>query len=88
MTGRDELAGIRLSRHARDVMRRRRVDPEDVADVLLEPDVTEPHGAARRYVRGPLAVVLATDPRPVVVTVLLRSGAAWTDADARGRVVA
>jgi hypothetical protein len=68
-------------------MRRRAVEPEDVADALRDPDIREPHKGRTRYVRGSLAVVVAVDPdgAPVVVTVLLRSGAKWDDATARAR---
>lgn len=87
MTGRDALQGLRLSGHARDAMRRRDVWPEEVARVLVAPDVVTADGAGRRrYVAGDLAVVVADeDSGPLVVTVLLRSRSRWTDEDCRRR---
>lgn len=81
------FSDVRLTRHALDVMRSRDVEPEEVADVLRTPEIVEPHKGDRRFVRGPLAVVVRdlADGTALVLTVLLRSGARWTDADARAR---
>lgn len=83
MVTREDLRHLRCSRHALDTMRRRDISPEEVADVLLRPQVVEPHRGRYRYVRDGLTVVLAKDL--TIITVLLRSGSQWTDADARNR---
>ena len=80
--------GLVLSAHARRVMAAREVEPEDLADALAAPDLTEPHEGRRRFIRGPLAVVVeesADGRRALVVTVLLRRRSTWTDSDARTR---
>ncbi|WP_181804615.1 DUF4258 domain-containing protein [Streptomyces shenzhenensis] len=78
-----DFARVRVTSRAWDAMKRRDVAPEDLADVLRAPDVAESHNGRTRFVRGPLAVVVAVDPdgAPVVVTVLLRSRAQWGDDD-------
>lgn len=77
---------VKLSRHALAAMRARAIEPEDVGDVLRDPELTEPHEGAVRYVRGPLcAVVGITDGVAHVITVLLRDADAWTDVDCRNR---
>lgn len=77
---------VRLTPHALDAMRRRRVEPEEVGAALREPDVTEPHDGSVRFVRGDLAVVVRLrDGVAVVLSVLLRCRSSWTDADVRTR---
>ncbi len=80
--------GVALTHHARRVMAERDVEPEEIAEALRRPDVSEPHEGRRRFTRGPLSVVVAESAdgrRAVVVTVLLRRRASWSDADARNR---
>jgi hypothetical protein len=83
---RDELRFVTISAHAEEKMALRDVTPEDFAKALLAPEVIEPSEDGLRYVRGGIAYVVARRKgRPVLVTVLLRSGKPWTDADARER---
>ncbi len=86
---RNEIAEIRLTRHAREQMVARDVTPEEVGEAILRADVVEPSRGARRFVKGDLVVVVAPDARRrgryVVVTVLLRSAEDWTDEDVRRR---
>lgn len=76
-----------LTEHARDVMKRRGITFEQVAEVVQRASIIEPHKGKRRFVRGDLCVVVATDPRgfKTVVTILLRSQDQWSDTDARNR---
>lgn len=88
-------ASLTLTRHALDAMRRRLVEPEDLAEVLRDPATVEtagrgPRGESRwRFTRGDLCTVVAVHPggRAAVLTVLLRSSDRWTDADVAARPV-
>lgn len=81
-----DLKNLRLTPHALSAMQRRDVEPEEVAEALVHPDCTEPvEKGRRRYVKGPLAVVVQEGAVPAVVTVLLRQSEQWTDGDMRGR---
>lgn len=78
---------VRLTRHAREKMAARGVEPEALADVIRKLSVVEPHGSAWRVTRGPLSVVAAVDGSAlVVISVLLRSTAKWTDRDVRAAI--
>lgn len=86
-----ENLNIRISDHARDVMRRRAITFDEVAAIVAYPQIveTQPDGR-RRYVVDALAVVVAEDrDRGItfrtIITILLRSGEQWTDADAAAR---
>lgn len=86
---RDRLARLVFTTHALRAMAAREVEVEDVVDAILRPDVVEPHEGRVRYVKDGIAYVVAPldgkRDRPVLVTVLLRTGRQWTDADARTR---
>jgi len=81
--------GWRLTKHARETALRRDVEIHDVLLTAVDPEVTYTSGPAYgvdREVRqrGLLAVVVNPDTQ-VVITVLLRQTAQWTDEDARTR---
>lgn len=79
---------LTFTRHVREVMSRRDVTVDEVLDVVRHPEVVEPSNGMQRFVKGDLAVVVATGARPgefAVVTVLYRVPWRWTDADMRAR---
>jgi hypothetical protein len=94
----DQL-NISLSEHARDVMRRREVTFDEVAEIIRWPQIREVstgygnltrRGQHFRYVVENLAVVVAEERRGdqifrTVVTVLLREDGQWSDEDVRTR---
>lgn len=83
---RDELRFVTISAHAEETMALRDVTPEDFAKALLAPEVIEPSKGDLRYIRGGIAYVITRRKgRPVLRTVLLRSGKQWTNEDARKR---
>ncbi|MGI5511138.1 hypothetical protein [Streptomyces sp. CA-106131] len=74
----------KLSRHAAEVLVRRDIPVSELADVFRRSAGTERHEGRWRVVgRNGLVAVLSDDG--VIVTVLLRSAAQWTDSDVRGR---
>jgi hypothetical protein len=78
----------KVTSHARTAMLRRDMDVREVMLTAIEPQQTyadsQYNPRSRVHQRGDLAVVV--DPHDkVIITVLLRSGEQWTDADARGR---
>jgi hypothetical protein len=81
------LSRLRVTAHAWAVMRRRDISPEELALILRSPSVSEPHQGRYRLTRGGLTAVVAIDPdgTTVVISVLSRSAAQWTDSDVRGR---
>lgn len=82
----DEFRFVTISAHAEEKMALRDVTVEDFAKALLAPEVVEPSKGQLRYVRGGIVYVVGRRKgRPVLVTVLLRSGKPWTDEDARKR---
>lgn len=78
---------VRVTAHAREVLLRRAIPWQEVAEALDRPEVTEPHEGRRRHVRRGLVAVLAEpeSARPVLVTVLLREASPWDDAACRRR---
>jgi hypothetical protein len=85
----EELRNVRFTWHAAEVMADRNVTQAQVADVLMHPEIVEPHRGKRRFIKGELVVVLADDDRRrgfyAIVTVLWRRPEAWTSADMRQR---
>lgn len=78
--------GIRLTEHARDVMKRRSVTFQQIVDAISQPEIIEPHKGKSRYVKGNLCVVVASSLHgKVIITILLRDPENWTDHDARNR---
>lgn len=86
----EELAALKFSRHARETMAARNVSPARAVEILRRPQVVEPHGGARRYVRDGVVVVVAPGDRNpddlVVLTVLLRERSNWTSSQMARRV--
>lgn len=82
-----EYKSVTLSGHAKQKMRDRDVDADELADVLLRPQIIEPSREMLRLVRDDLCAVVAIDAdgNATVVTVLLRQLGAWTDEDIRSR---
>lgn len=81
-----DFSGVRLTRHARQVMKARKIELDDVLAVVNKPGIVEPHEGAWRFVRGDLCAVVVVDRgAALVITVLLRRGEQWTDEDAKGR---
>lgn len=75
-----------FSDHAREAMNARRVSREEVLDIVRHPEIVEPSGRQRRFVKDGLVVVLGPNGRRwEVVTVLLRQPDQWTNEDARKR---
>lgn len=54
----------------------------EVVSTVTHAEVTDEHEGRKRFFRRDLCVVVAGE---VVVTVLMRSSARWTDRDVRGR---
>lgn len=82
----ETLSRLKVTGHARAAMRDRDVRPEEVIAVLRAPEVVEAHEGRERYVAHGLVAVIAWEGEvPVLVTVLLREGRQWTNADARRR---
>ena len=76
--------GVKLTRHAREVMILRDFAPEEIADVLREPEIIVPNRGLWHVKRGEITVVAARseDDSVTVVTVLLNRLDQWTNADA------
>lgn len=79
--------GLRITKHAHETMARRDVDPEDIGEVLRDPQGVDSDGAAQRFWRDGLCVVVKTEGGVGhVLTVLLRTrdvAGRWTDEDVR-----
>lgn len=77
---------VRFTRHALSVMKSRDVTPEEVIEIIRNPDVTEPSEGQRRYVANGLAVAVDVRYNPyVVITVLMRNREQWTNENVRTR---
>lgn len=78
--------GLRLTNHAREVMKRRNISWDELVEVIERPDIIEPHQGKKRYVKGKLCVVVAPSLHgKVIVTILLRDQNQWSDEDVRKR---
>lgn len=70
--------------HARDVIRRRGIDPALIEEALVAPEVTRTSHGNVLYSRGDLTVVTdVRGDRVVIITALLRCEGIWTDEDAK-----
>lgn len=78
------MAALVWTKHAQEVMRRRRIPKDEVIEAVRNPVQTEPHDGKIRFVGdNGIAVVVAKTPKAfVIVTVLLRRSAQWGDKDA------
>lgn len=89
---------IRLSEHAREVMARRQITFDEIAEIIARPKIVTTGNDARypndqpvrKYFGDTLCVVVAEhrghrEVFRTVITVLLREGEQWTDEDAKGR---
>ncbi|CAL9298749.1 hypothetical protein SUDANB148_02962 [Streptomyces sp. SudanB148_2056] len=81
------LERLRVTAHAWKAMRKRDITPEELAEILRRPAVSEPHKGCVRLSLNGLTAVVATDPdgTSVVVTVLSRNAEQWTDRDVINR---
>jgi hypothetical protein len=89
---------IRLSEHAREVMARRSITFDEIAEIIARPLVVATgndsrypgNDPKRKYFGDTLCVVVAEETKHgeimrTIITVLLKSGDQWTDEDAKGR---
>lgn len=75
----EELAKLKVTAHARKNMEEREVTIAELAAVLKSPEIIEPHKGRRRFVKGDIVAVIATDTTgPVLITVLWRHADRWT----------
>jgi hypothetical protein len=85
----EDLRELVIHAHAVEAIENRNVSLEDLADVLLRPEITEPSGDRTRFVKGELVAVVAEDYRRpgryIVLTILWRKFHQWTDAEMRNR---
>ena len=92
---------IRLSEHAREVMARRSITFDEIAEVVARPKVvtttSDPRYGGepkRKYFGESLCVVVGETHKGhgpdrlifrTIITVLLKEGDVWTDEDVKGR---
>lgn len=76
-----------ITDHARKAMMLRRVNINEVIDIIHHPEVTDKdHEGNKRFFKGRLCVVTReSEYRVRVKTVLYRYGEKWTDQDVRNR---
>lgn len=78
-----------FTQHSRNMMRARDITPQQVFDIMLDPEIIENQEGRLRFVRRGLVVVLGSKKHRhnnwPIVTVLLRERKQWTDKDVRER---
>lgn len=82
-----EFKSVTLSGHAKAKMRERDIPADDLAEVLLRPQIVEPSRGNLRLIRDDLCAVVDVDEdgAATVITILLRQMDQWTDEDMRAR---
>lgn len=82
-----EFSSLTLSGHAKQKMRDRDIDVDELAACLRSPQIVAPSDGRLRLIRDDLCAVVALDHdgAAVVVALLLRQLGQWTDEDMRNR---